>query len=221
VRLHEPGGYECRSAASSGPSAEARRLPDRRGHGPRRSRQPAGDIGIRRTTRVEDAPQLRTSSAYGSHPGLRPGLGHAPIRPGRLSTLLASVEVPATRCVNRHRSRSRTSTTVPAGPTPTSGSAGIRAGHRINAEATRGSAGAGERARRRRVRVPTAAARGRRERTDRTPICSSVGMSAWPVRIVHNGMFGAVVRRMGSPPSSLGPEQHLPYGCASSAATDR
>jgi pimeloyl-ACP methyl ester carboxylesterase len=29
VRLHEPDGYECRSAASSGPSPEAR-LPDRR-----------------------------------------------------------------------------------------------------------------------------------------------------------------------------------------------
>ena len=32
--------------------------------------QPAGDIGTRRTTRVEDAPQLRTSSAYGSKPFL-------------------------------------------------------------------------------------------------------------------------------------------------------
>ena len=29
VRLHEPDGYERRSAASSGPSPEARRLPDR------------------------------------------------------------------------------------------------------------------------------------------------------------------------------------------------
>jgi hypothetical protein len=38
VRLHEPDGHECPSAASSGPSPEARRLPDRRGHGPRRSR---------------------------------------------------------------------------------------------------------------------------------------------------------------------------------------
>src|SRR5215831_852159 len=28
-------------------------------------------------------------------------------------------------------------------------------------------------------------------------------------------MFGAVVRRIGSPPGSPGPEQHLPYGCAS------
>jgi hypothetical protein len=27
VRLHEPDGYECRSAASSGPSREARGLP--------------------------------------------------------------------------------------------------------------------------------------------------------------------------------------------------
>src|SRR6266568_124072 len=27
-------------------------------------------------------------------------------------------------------------------------------------------------------------------------------------------MFGAVVRRIGSPPSSLGPGQHLSYGCA-------
>src|ERR1019366_2793785 len=65
--------------------------------------QPVGDIGTRRTTRVEDAPQLRTSSAYGSHPGLRAGLEHAPIGPGRLSTLLASAEVPTTRCVNRQR----------------------------------------------------------------------------------------------------------------------
>jgi hypothetical protein len=103
VRLHQPGGYECRSAASSGPSAEARRLPDRRGPGPRRSRQPAGDIGTRRTTRVEDAPQLRTSSAYGSPSGLAAGTRAWPIRPGWLRTLLASVEVPATRCVNRQR----------------------------------------------------------------------------------------------------------------------
>jgi hypothetical protein len=65
--------------------------------------QPVGDIGSRRTTRVDDAPQLRTSSAYGSHPGLRPGLEHAPIGPGRLSALLASVEVPTARCVNRQR----------------------------------------------------------------------------------------------------------------------
>ena len=65
--------------------------------------QPVGDIGIRRTTRAEDAPQLRTSSAHGSHPGLRPGPGHAPTGPGRLSTLLASAAVPATRCVNRQR----------------------------------------------------------------------------------------------------------------------
>jgi hypothetical protein len=70
------------------------------------------------------------------------------------------------------------SATVPAGPTPTSRSAGLRAGHRINAEATRGSAGAGERARRRRARVPTAAARGRGERTDRTPICASPSSSS-------------------------------------------
>jgi hypothetical protein len=34
--------------------------------------QPVSDIGNRRTTRVEDAPQLRTSSAYGSHLGFRP-----------------------------------------------------------------------------------------------------------------------------------------------------
>jgi hypothetical protein len=34
--------------------------------------QPVGDIGTRRTTGVEDAPQLRTSSAYGSHRGLQP-----------------------------------------------------------------------------------------------------------------------------------------------------
>jgi hypothetical protein len=34
--------------------------------------QPVGDIGSRRTTRVEDVPQLTTSSAYGTHPGLRP-----------------------------------------------------------------------------------------------------------------------------------------------------
>jgi hypothetical protein len=60
--------------------------------------QPAGDIGSRRMTRVEDAPQLRNSS----HPGLRPGLEHAPTGPGRLSTLLAPVQVPTTRCVNRH-----------------------------------------------------------------------------------------------------------------------
>jgi hypothetical protein len=29
VRLHEPDGHECRSAVTSGPSPEARRLPDR------------------------------------------------------------------------------------------------------------------------------------------------------------------------------------------------
>jgi hypothetical protein len=65
--------------------------------------QPAGHTGTRRTTRVEDAPQLRTSSADGSHPGLRPGLEPAPTGHGRLSALLASVEVPTTRCVNRQR----------------------------------------------------------------------------------------------------------------------
>jgi Ser/Thr protein kinase RdoA (MazF antagonist) len=32
VRLHEPEGDECRSAAPSGPAPEARRLADRRGH---------------------------------------------------------------------------------------------------------------------------------------------------------------------------------------------
>ena len=44
MRLHEPDGHECRSAASSGPSPEARRLPDRRGHGPRRSRADVLDL---------------------------------------------------------------------------------------------------------------------------------------------------------------------------------
>src|ERR1039457_5276651 len=45
---------------------------------------------------------------------------------------------------------------------------GLRAGHRINAEATRGSAGAGEGARHRRARVPTAEARvGAKGRTER------------------------------------------------------
>ncbi len=91
-------------------------LPHRAGHLPKRvvfrtdevmvledPGQPVGDIGTRRTTRVEDAPQLTTSSAYGSHPGLRPGLEHAPIGPGRPSPLLASVEVPTTRCVTRQR----------------------------------------------------------------------------------------------------------------------
>jgi hypothetical protein len=62
--------------------------------------QPVGDIGSRRTTRVEDAPQLRTSGAYGPHPGLQPRLEHAPIGHGRLSTLLGSVEVPTTRCAS-------------------------------------------------------------------------------------------------------------------------
>ena len=54
VRLHEPDGCEGRSAASSGPSPEARRLPDRRGHGPRKSwaadqrhRNPAHDSSRR------------------------------------------------------------------------------------------------------------------------------------------------------------------------------
>lgn len=64
-----PTATSCRPAASSGPSPEARRLPDRRGHRPRRSRQRAGDTGNPAHPRVEDAPQLRTSSAYGSLPG--------------------------------------------------------------------------------------------------------------------------------------------------------
>ena len=56
----------------------------------------------------------------------------------------------------------------PDGPTLTSGSAGLRTGHRINAEATRGSAGAGEGARHRRARVPTAEARvGAKGHTER------------------------------------------------------
>ena len=158
--------------------------------------QPAGDIGTRRTTGVEDAPQLRTSSAYGSHPGWRPGHGHAPTGPGRLSMLLAPVAVPTTRCVNRQRcacepghdfrracrvtspdrrpARQGTAPTglplqieaVPALPQRSRPDLprrpvrrGLRAGHRINAEATRGSAGAGEGARHRRARVPTAEAR--------------------------------------------------------------
>jgi hypothetical protein len=66
--------------------------------------QPVSDIGTRRTTGVEDAPQLRTSSAYGSHPGLRPGLEHAPTGRGRLSALLASAAVPTT---TRRRSSQR------------------------------------------------------------------------------------------------------------------
>lgn len=44
---------------------------------------------------------------------------------------------------------------------------GLRAGHRVNAEATRGSAGAGEGARHRRTRVPTAEARRGEGRTER------------------------------------------------------
>jgi hypothetical protein len=45
---------------------------------------------------------------------------------------------------------------------------GLRAGHRINAEATRGSTGAGEGARHRRARVPTAEARvAAKARTER------------------------------------------------------
>ena len=163
--------------------------------------QPAGDVGSRRATRVEDAPQPRTSTAYGSHPGLRP-LEHAPIGHGQLNGLLASVEVPTTRCVNRQRcacesrhdfrracrvtssdrrparqgkapaepppqieAGSRASATVPAGPAPTSGRRGLRAGHRISAEATTGSAGAGAGARHRRARVPAAETRaGAKER---------------------------------------------------------
>ena len=103
MRLHEPDGYECRSAASSGPSPEARRLPDRRGHGPRRSRaagrrhrNPAHDSS-RRCASAEDQQCVWLSS------GLAAGLEHAPTGPGRLSTLLASVAVPTTRCVNRQR----------------------------------------------------------------------------------------------------------------------
>src|SRR5258708_5671474 len=49
--------------------------------------QPVSDIGSRRTTRVEDAPQLRTSSAYSSHPGLRPGLEPYANRPGERGDL--------------------------------------------------------------------------------------------------------------------------------------
>src|SRR6266568_3236348 len=65
--------------------------------------QPVGDVGSRRTTRVEDAPQLRTSSAYGSHPGLRPGLEHAPTGHGRVSAKKGQVEAPTMRWVNRQR----------------------------------------------------------------------------------------------------------------------
>jgi hypothetical protein len=163
--------------------------------------QPAGDTGTRRTTGVEDGPQLRTSSAHGSHPGLRPGPGHAPAGPGRPSTL-APAAVPTTRCASRQRcarepghdfrragrvtspdprparqgkapaepppqieAGSRASATVPAGPAPTSGRRGLRAGHRISAEATTGSAGAGAGARHRRARVPAAETRaGAKER---------------------------------------------------------
>ena len=65
--------------------------------------QPAGDHrnpahdSSRRCASAED------ETAYGSHPGLRPGLEHVPIGRGRLSALLASVAVPTTRCVNRQR----------------------------------------------------------------------------------------------------------------------
>ena len=142
--------------------------------------QPAGDIGTRRTTRVEDAPQLRTSSAYGSHPGLRPGLEHAPTGHGRLNTLLASVEVPTTRCAPTELPLQIEA--VPALPQRSRPDLrrrpvrrGLRAGHRINAEATSGSAGAGEGARHRRARVPTAEARvgakGRTERRVRARLC--------------------------------------------------
>jgi hypothetical protein len=204
-QLPEPGACECRPAAGSGPSSDARPLPGLRGYIPRRSRSAGRRTGTRRTTRADDTPQLRTSSASGSHPGLRPGLGHAPIGHGRLSTLLASVEFPTARCVNRQRCacesrhdfrracRVTSSDRRPArqGKAPTGlplqieavpalpqrsrpdprrrpVRRGLRAGHRINAEATRGPAGAGERARHRRARVPTAAARvGAKGRTER------------------------------------------------------
>jgi hypothetical protein len=103
VRLHEPDGYECRSAESSGPSPEARRLSDRRGHGPRRSRaagrrhrKPADDSS-RRCASVENQRCVWLSS------GLAAGTRACAYRSRRPSTLLAWVELPTTRCVNRQR----------------------------------------------------------------------------------------------------------------------
>ena len=97
MRLHEPDGHECRSAASSGPSPEARRLPDRRGHGPRRSRA----AGRRHRNPARPEPDmrlgLRTSSAYRFHPGLRPWTRACPYRSRNgFSTLLAPAAVPTT-----------------------------------------------------------------------------------------------------------------------------
>ena len=57
---------------------------------------------------------------------------------------------------------------------------GLRAGHRINAEATRGSAGAGEGVPHRRARVPTAEARaGAKGRTERMPGRTLMRDGAW------------------------------------------
>ena len=80
-----------RLCGCTSPTATGAVLPHRAGHLLKRvvfrtdevmvledPRQPVGDIGSRRTT-------------------------HAPIGHERLSTLLASVEVPTTRCVNRPR----------------------------------------------------------------------------------------------------------------------
>lgn len=81
---------------------EARRLPDRRGHRPRRSR--AAGLRHRQLTHdsSEDTPPLRTSSTHGS----RPGLEHAPIDHGRLTTVSPgspSLPVSNTRRIFAHR----------------------------------------------------------------------------------------------------------------------
>ena len=62
VRLHEPDGYECRSAASSRPSPEARRLPDQRGHGP--SKIPGSRARIARTDGRRATPSVRPLWAW-------------------------------------------------------------------------------------------------------------------------------------------------------------
>ena len=93
----------ARSAAIAGPSPETRRLPDRRGHGPRRSRA----AGRRRRKPARDSSR-RCASAEDQHcvwlsSRLAAGLEHAPTGHGQLNGLLASVAVPTTRCVNRQR----------------------------------------------------------------------------------------------------------------------
>ena len=123
VRLHEPDGYECRSAASSGPSPEARRLPDRRGHGsskiPGRGvrtkshvaslGRDGGGRGRQRLDpdRVRRAPDRRQYRTTADHVAGRPPARQLPrpgprtLRPG--PALTASSMFPA--AVSRARSR--------------------------------------------------------------------------------------------------------------------